>query len=168
MTPDLSRIRLFIFDADGTLRWTTVPGQKYPLAAHEWRLMPGVVRKLNSIPWAEHGPWLAIASNQNGVARGELDEATARQLMHDMLFEALVELPPRTRIEMCLCDEAVDCVCRKPAPGLLLRVMDHFGVAPEETVFVGDLAIDQEAAARAGVGFIWAGDFFPPGTALQT
>ncbi len=70
-------------------------------------------------------------SNQNGVARGELDQATAWQLMHDMLTEALVEHPPRTRIEMCLCDEAVDCVCRKPAPGLLLRLMDHFGVTPE-------------------------------------
>lgn len=160
MTPDLSRIRLFIFDADGTLRWTTVPGQKYPLAAHEWRLMPGVARKLAAIPWAEHGPWLAIASNQNGVARGELDEATARGLMHDMLTGVLGEIPPRTRIELCLCDEVLGCACRKPAPGLLLRLITHFGVTPEETLFVGDLALDQEAAQRARVRFAWAHEFF--------
>jgi D-glycero-D-manno-heptose 1,7-bisphosphate phosphatase len=160
MTPDLSGVRLYIFDADGTLRWTTVAGQKYPLAAHEWRLMPGVTQKLAAIPWAEDGPWLAIASNQNGVARGELGENTARQLMHDMLFEALGHVPPRTRIEMCICDESLDCTCRKPEPGLLLRLIAHFGVRPEETLFVGDLAIDQEAARRANVRFVWAHEFF--------
>ena len=69
--------RLYIFDADGTLRWTTVDGQKYPLRTSEWRLMPNVADRLSAIRWSPDGPWLAIASNQNGVAEGLLDEAVA-------------------------------------------------------------------------------------------
>lgn len=154
------RVRLYIFDADGTLRWTARPGARYPLHAGEWRLMPGVAERLRAIPFSEQGPWLAIASNQNGVAAGELSEETARQLITDMLREALGSLPPRTRIEMCICNETRSCACRKPAPGLLLRLLAHFGVAAEEALFVGDLESDAEAARRAGVPFAYAAVFF--------
>jgi D-glycero-D-manno-heptose 1,7-bisphosphate phosphatase len=157
---DLTQVRLFIFDADGTLRWTVVPGQKYPLQPGDWRLMPGVAERLRRIPFGAEGPWLAIASNQNGVAAGELSEETARALLEDMLAEALGHVPPETRIGMCICDERLSCECRKPAPGLLLQHLAHFGVAPREALFVGDLDIDEEAARRAGIPFLRAQDFF--------
>lgn len=63
MYEDLRRVKLFIFDADGTLRWSTPPGRKYPLNSWEWQLMPGVAAGLSAIAWAREGPWLAIASN---------------------------------------------------------------------------------------------------------
>ncbi len=65
-----------------------------------------------------------------------------------------------THIGMCICDERLSCPCRKPAPGLLLAHLAHFGVSPEEALFVGDLAIDEEAARRAGIPFAYARDFF--------
>jgi D-glycero-D-manno-heptose 1,7-bisphosphate phosphatase len=153
-------VKLYIFDADGTLRWTTVPGQKYPLARGEWRLMPGVAERLRAIGWSPGGPWLGVASNQNGVAAGELSEALARELIDDMLVEALGRIPGGTRVELCTCDERLDCACRKPAPGLLLRHLAHFGVAAAEALFVGDLDIDAEAARRAGIAFCHARAFF--------
>jgi histidinol-phosphate phosphatase family protein len=160
LNADLSRTKLYIFDADGTLRWSRPPGRRYPLASTEWQLMPGVAERLATIPFSRHGPWLAIASNQNGVARGELSEAQARQLIMDMLEAALGVVPEGTRIELCICAEDAGCACRKPAPGLLLRLLDHFGVGPAEALFVGDLDSDAEAAARAGIGFIPADAFF--------
>lgn len=84
--------RLCIFDVDGTLRWTTMPGQKHPLASHEWRLMPNVAERLSAIPWSDTGPFLTVA--------------------------------------------------------------------PADALFVGDLAIDEEAARRAQVPFRWANDIF--------
>lgn len=163
MNTGLSRVRLFIFDADGTLRWTVVPDQKYPLRPGDWRLMPGVAETLRRIPFGAHGPWLAIASNQNGVAAGELSEEMARQLLVDMLAQALGRVPPGTRIAMCTCDERRACDCRKPAPGLLLAHLAHFGVEPHEALFVGDLDSDAEAARRAGIPFMRAGEFFRAG-----
>jgi HAD superfamily hydrolase (TIGR01509 family) len=39
----------------------------------------------------------------------------------------------------------------KPAPDVLLKSIELFGVAPEECLFVGDSAPDMEAGRRAGV-----------------
>lgn len=154
------RTRLYIFDADGTLRWTTVPGQKYPLRENEWRLMPNVQERLSRIPWSGEGPWLAIASNQSGVSEGLLDEPTARKLIKEMVVAAVGHFPEKTLIELCTCSEQGECACRKPAPGLLRRLLSAYGVLPAEAVFVGDLPIDQEAAHGAGIPFMWAHEFF--------
>lgn len=153
-------VKLYIFDADGTLRWTTLPGRRYPLADGEWRLMPGVADRLRAISWSAGGPWLAIASNQNGVSARELSEARARRLIEDMLTEAVGHIPENTHIALCICDPAAQCACRKPAPGLLLRLLGHYGVSPDEALFVGDLDSDAEAARRAGVRFVPAAQFF--------
>jgi HAD superfamily hydrolase (TIGR01549 family) len=48
----------------------------------------------------------------------------------------------------------------KPNPGMLLRIMQALEVGPEATLYIGDLEIDQEAARRAGVAFMWAHEFF--------
>lgn len=154
------RVKLFIFDADGTLRWTTVPGQKYPVETTQWQLMPGVAARLRAMRWDADGPWLAIASNQDGVAAGELSEARAKNLIEEMLVAALGHMPEKTQIALCTCGERADCACRKPAPGLLLRLLAHYHVAAEEALFVGDLESDAEAARRAGIAFMWAGQFF--------
>jgi len=49
---------------------------------------------------------------------------------------------------------------RKPAPGMLLQAMTEAGVAPDDTLFVGDMESDRLAAEAAGVRFMWARDFF--------
>jgi HAD superfamily hydrolase (TIGR01509 family) len=42
----------------------------------------------------------------------------------------------------------------KPHPEPLLKVLEHFGVAPEEALFIGDGEVDMQAAQGAGVPFI--------------
>lgn len=42
----------------------------------------------------------------------------------------------------------------KPHPEPLQRVLEHYGIAPHEALFVGDSAVDMQAAAAAGVPFI--------------
>lgn len=42
----------------------------------------------------------------------------------------------------------------KPHPEPLLKVLDHFGVEPQEALFVGDGAVDMQSALAAGVPFI--------------
>lgn len=43
---------------------------------------------------------------------------------------------------------------RKPEPGPLLRAADLLGVAPADAIFVGDTAVDREAARAAGMRFV--------------
>lgn len=156
----LANMRLFIFDADDTLRRTIVPGKPCPHRPGEWELLPGVAAVLRAIPWDPDGPFLGIASNQDQVAYGWLSAAMAQRLLRDMMHEAVGEIRPRPCIRFCPHALEVDCDCRKPAPGMLQSIMAHFGVGAGETVFVGNAETDREAAARAGVGFAWAWEFF--------
>jgi D-glycero-D-manno-heptose 1,7-bisphosphate phosphatase len=152
--------RLYIFDADGTLRYTVVRGQPCPNGPSEWRLMPNVRETLARIEWRPDGPALGIASNQNGVAYGYVTRELARQMLEDTVCAAVGHAPARLAIEMCICRLSPACFCRKPRPGMILRLLDRFDVAAEEALYVGDLDIDRAAAAAARVPFQWASDFF--------
>jgi HAD superfamily hydrolase (TIGR01662 family) len=50
---------------------------------------------------------------------------------------------------------------RKPNPGMLQAAMKHFEVQPDETIFVGDMETDRDAAQNSGISdFFFAKDFF--------
>ncbi len=42
----------------------------------------------------------------------------------------------------------------KPHPEPLLKVLAHYGIAPDDALFVGDSEVDRRAAAAAGVPFV--------------
>ena len=151
--------RLIIFDADGTLRRCTVPGQPCPNKPGEWELIPGVKERLAMFDWQL--PALGIASNQAGIAYGYLDEDTAYQLLKDLIVEATGNLPPTGSIRICphaVLDAA--CRCRKPRPQMLLGIMERWSVTPMDTLYVGDMETDRLAAVAADCDFMWAWEFF--------
>jgi D-glycero-D-manno-heptose 1,7-bisphosphate phosphatase len=154
--------RVLIFDADGTLRYTRVAGQPSPKSPGEWGLMPGVRARLAALDWGPDGHRLGVASNQDGVALGDLSREMAQRLLRDAVETAIGFVPESAAIEMCACPRRARCQCHKPAPGMLLSILRRFRATPGEALFVGDLDIDREAARRAGVPFEWAGDFFAP------
>ncbi len=155
------RYRLFIFDADDTLRRTVVPGKPCPHRPNEWVLMPGVREILADVPW-DHpdGPRLGIASNQDQVAYGHLSLATARGLLRDLAQSAANFVPPDGALQLCPHTLELRCNCRKPEPGMLLAIMRHYNIGPSETLFVGNHEVDHGAAARAGTAFQSAEEFF--------
>lgn len=153
-----TQYRLVIFDADGTLRRCTVPGQVCPNADDQWELIEGV---------DQHPIWrtpdrVAIASNQGGVALGFLSLPDARWMLVN-LFRALTQVRPDDwQIQVCPHAPTSGCLCRKPKPAMLRNAMIAAGVTPAQTLFVGDLASDQQAAQAAGCDFQWAQFFFSP------
>jgi D-glycero-D-manno-heptose 1,7-bisphosphate phosphatase len=149
---------LLIFDADDTLRRTTVPGRPCPRSADEWELLPNVAATLRALPW--HRLRYGVASNQDRVAFGELSEEAARELLRSLAVEATGIVPDEDAVQLCPHAKRDGCTCRKPAPALLRRIMTHFGIPPERTLFVGDAPRDRGAARRAGTAFQWAHDFF--------
>lgn len=155
-----SATRLYIFDADGTLRRTTVPGLPCPNQGGDWELIPGVRERLAQIDWGPRGARFAIASNQGGVGLGYLSFATARQLIVDMVVAAFGIEPPPGSIEICPHAPYLNCPCRKPRPEMLLRLVRRFRVAKAQALFVGDMPTDEEAARHAEIPFMWAHRFF--------
>jgi D-glycero-D-manno-heptose 1,7-bisphosphate phosphatase len=157
----LGRYRLIIFDADDTLRRTTAAGKPCPHDRDEWELMPGVRELLCTRSWNQSGgPFLGIASNQDQVAYGHLSLSMARDLLRDLADAAAGYVPMDAALQLCPHALDVSCTCRKPAPGMLLAIMGHYGVGPRDTLYVGNHSVDQEAAARAGTAFCWSQDLF--------
>lgn len=156
--------KLYIFDADGTLRRCTVEGQPCPNKPGEWELMPGVKEKLATIKWGT--PYdrgyaaRGIASNQGGVGYGYLNFETAYQMLKQTFVEAFGSLPATGSIQICPHRKDEDCECRKPKPLMILRLMNAWQLRPDQVLYVGDMDTDRQAAENAGVDFMWAKDFF--------
>ena len=153
-------LKLYIFDADGTLRRSTIPDQPCPNRPGDWELIPGVKERLAAIDWRPEAVRFGIATNQGGIGLGYLTLAAARQLLADMVIEAFGQPPPAGSIEICPHAPHANCSCRKPKPEMLLRLMHRFRARRNETLFVGDMDRDEEAARRAGIHFMWAHEFF--------
>ena len=161
-------IKLYVFDADGTLRGCTVPGQPCPNRAGEWELLPGVRERLARIKWDERaGPHFAIATNQGGVGIGYFTAGEARRLVVDLVEAAFGRPAPAGSIEICTHAPYARCACRKPKGEMIKRLMRRFGARPEETLFVGDMETDAQAARDAGCRFRWAHEFFGWGDAAN-
>ena len=159
----LAGYRLWIFDADGTLRRTTVPGQPCPRGPGEWELLPGVRGRLAALPWQRAGgPYFGLASNQDQIGAGLFSCRMARDLLRDLASAAIGQAPPDPALQLCPHALGIACDCRKPGPGMLERIMAFYGVRRRETVFVGDSETDRLAAVAAGVDFLAARELFGP------
>ena len=152
---------LIIFDLNGTL--TNTPFiDKQPLA-----LLPGVQECCLRL--REAGVTLAIATNQGGVAFGftteEAVEAEMREIAEQIhashYYVAYGHPVPKHGFEQYASPKYL--MFRKPAPGMLLALMERAGVAPQETLMVGDRQEDSDAAKAAGVDFVHADVFFERG-----
>ena len=144
------RYKLFIFDADDTLRHTTSPGQPCPRRPGEWVLLPGVREVLRQVRWDQaDSPRLGIASNQDQIAYGHLTLTMARDLLRDLARSAADFDPPEAALQLCPHALDVDCDCRKPRPGMLRAIMGHYRIDARDTLFVGYHEIDREEAIRA-------------------
>lgn len=160
MSSTTRTFKLYVFDADGTLRRSTVPGKPCPNDNSEWELIPGVRERLAGIEWGPPGARFGVASNQGGVGLGYLTFNTARAMLELMVSRAFGVPPPPGSVEICPHAPHLKCPCRKPKPEMLLRLMRRFRAAPGETVFVGDMPTDEETAFNAGTHFMWAHEFF--------
>ena len=101
---------------------------------------------------------LIIISNQAVVARGLVTEQEAAWL--ETQVERLLEQAGGPRLDgfyFCphhpkatLLRYRVDCECRKPHPGLLLRAAREHGLDMNASFMIGDRITDAIAGARAG------------------
>jgi D-glycero-D-manno-heptose 1,7-bisphosphate phosphatase len=145
-------IRTAFLDRDGVLvediDWLSRPEQI--------RVLPGVPEAL--VRLAQAGFQLVVVTNQPIVARGLLSEEQLQSL-HLTLAEQLAAAgaPLLTRFYYCphhpkatLPAYRLDCDCRKPKPGLLLRAARDFSLDLAASFMVGDRMSDIAAGAAAG------------------
>lgn len=103
------------------------------------KMMPGADRVLDRLRATGHS--VAVVTN------------TPRDLAEGMLVAAGLNW-----------DEIVggtDVPSAKPAPDMVFRALDQFGVSAESAIMVGDSTYDRDAANAAGVAFIGFGSELP-------
>ena len=168
--------KLAIFDKDGTLT-TPKSGERFVQFPEDQVLLPGVLEGIQQLRTA--GWEIAIASNQGGVAAGykTLDEAILEVVFACRIAGVQTAVIAHSYEESGVgefvsvhCDDAtheakvlisVTQRFRKPNPGMIRWLARKFGASHEDlqVIFVGDRAEDEQAAANAGVEFIWAEDW---------
>lgn len=113
----------------------------------------------------EAGLLTVLVTNQSGIARGYYDEAALQRLLQHMQSE-LAEVGAQLDgayfcphlPEAKLAQYRIECDCRKPKPGMLLRAARELEIELGASLMIGDKPSDLEAAAAAGVrGFLFPG-----------
>ena len=134
-------MKIVILDRNGTIN---VHREDFVKSEVEWTPLPGA---LEAVARLNHAGWLvAIASNQSGLGRGLFDMASLNA-MHAKMHKMLAAVGGRVDA-VFFCPHAPDegCNCRKPKPGMLKIIAEHYNVSLTHLWFVGDSLGDLEAA----------------------
>jgi histidinol-phosphate phosphatase family protein len=114
---------------------------------------PGAVQALAAL--AARGFALLVVTNQSGLARGYFTRTQFARLQA-ALEKQLRDAAGIELLDFLVCPHAPgpdgqpSCLCRMPAPGLLLRAARRHGIALEHSWMVGDALDHVEAGRRAG------------------
>ncbi len=121
---------------------------------------PEAVRLFNQLDWR-----VVVVTNQSGVARGYYQETDVQSLhawMNDELakqgahidsFYFCPHYPQGAQAKY-----AVECDCRKPQPGMILRGLADWQGNPATSFLIGDKESDIAAATAAGItGYLFTG-----------
>ncbi|MBC5809801.1 MAG: HAD family hydrolase [Candidatus Eremiobacteraeota bacterium] len=140
------KVRAVFLDRDGVVNRQIVrDGRPYPPASLGELEIPEPVRPaLDRLKAA--GFRLIVVTNQPDVARGTIPPATV-----EAIHEALKARLPLDDILVCPHDDADNCKCRKPKPGLVLEGAARHAVDLGGSYLIGDRWRDVEAGHNAGV-----------------
>jgi D-glycero-D-manno-heptose 1,7-bisphosphate phosphatase len=140
------------FDRDGVIN----VDRGYAHRIDQFELVTGAAAALRAC--REAGMLIFIVTNQSGIARGMFgEEALAR--FHDHLRAALAgEGAEVDEIRYCphypegsVAAYRAHCTCRKPAPGMLLDLIERWGIDRTKSFMIGDKQTDLDAAEAAGI-----------------
>ncbi|PYB86356.1 MULTISPECIES: D-glycero-beta-D-manno-heptose 1,7-bisphosphate 7-phosphatase [Pseudomonas] len=134
-------MKLLILDRDGVINHDS---DAYIKSLEEWVPIPGSIEAIAQLSKA--GWTVAVATNQSGIARGYYSPETL-EAMHARLRALVAEQGGEVGL-IVHCPHGPDagCDCRKPKPGMLLAIAEHYQVPLAGVWFVGDSKGDLDAA----------------------
>lgn len=135
-------MKLIILDRDGVINEDS---DEYIKSPAEWLPIPGSLEAIAKLTQA--GYTVAVATNQSGIARGYYDRETLDKI-HQKMRTFVIEKGGRVD-SIFFCPHGPDdgCACRKPKPGLLQQIAEHYQISMQDVPVVGDSLRDLEAAS---------------------
>jgi D-glycero-D-manno-heptose 1,7-bisphosphate phosphatase len=148
------RVGVFL-DRDGTIN-EEVDFVRTPAELHMINGAAEAIRRLN-----QRNVVTCVISNQSGIARGILTEETLARINERLEQELRDRGAYVDRIYYCphhptegVAPYDIECDCRKPAPGMLLRGEREFGLDLTRSFVVGDSRVDVLAANSVGAASV--------------
>ena len=125
----------------------------------EFELLPGVAEAIKKINVS--GYLCIVVTNQPVIARGEVTVGQLEEIHNKMetllgqegaYIDGLYYCPhhPHKGYEGEVVELKIDCECRKPKPGMLLKAAEDFNIDLESSWMVGDGENDIKAGIAAG------------------
>ena len=148
--------KLIILDRDGVINYDSVHYIKSP---EEWHPIPGSLEAIARLKKA--GFSVAVATNQSGIGRKYYTEETLAAIHQKMQTMLAVQ---NAQIDLiCYCPHLPSdhCECRKPKPGLLQKIAEHFQCDLKGVPFIGDNLSDVQAALAVSAAPIFIGATMP-------
>ena len=151
MSPISESRRAVFLDRDGTVNEEV----HFLSQPDQIELLPTVASTISKLN--QSGIAIVVVTNQSGVARGYIPEKQL-DVIHTRLSHLLAEQNALIDgIYYCphhptegIGQYHVDCDCRKPMPGMLLRAARELNLDLTRSLMIGDRISDLEAGANAG------------------
>jgi D-glycero-D-manno-heptose 1,7-bisphosphate phosphatase len=139
--------RAVFLDRDGVINRALERDSKpYPPGSlSEFEILPEVPAACAKLKQA--GFLLVVVTNQPDVGRGTLQKEIVQTIHAEMCRQLPVD-----RVEVCYHpgEDASDCDCRKPKPGMLLHAAKELGLDLTQSWMVGDRWRDVDCGYAAG------------------
>lgn len=138
--------RTIFVDRDGVINRNS---DDYVKRWSEFEFLPGALEGLARLRRAGHRVF--VITNQACIAKGLTTQADVEDIHHRM--RQAVEQAGGYIEDVLLCPHHPQdhCDCRKPAPGLIARARDQYGLDLSRAVFIGDSTSDMDLAQRVGI-----------------
>ena len=141
-------IKTVFLDRDGVV--INNANHYYIFRVEDIELVDGIAENLKRIQ--NKGYTLFMVTNQGGVSKGEYrmdDVEKVHRKMSEILAEAGVFIK---EIAVCPHHDSVEkCMCRKPQPLLIEKLIAKYRIDREQSWFIGDSDSDMQAAEWAGI-----------------
>lgn len=142
----LPRYRTVFLDRDGTIN-VKAPSGRYITSPQELCLIPGAAAAISRLNAAEVR--VILVTNQRWLSGPDRDLDSYGRV-HARLEELLAAEGAHLDAAFCCPHAHGSCGCRKPAPGMLYRAAEEYGLALRLAVMVGDSDSDVAAGQAAG------------------
>ena len=153
------KLKAAFFDRDGVLN--VDKSYLYKIEDLEW--IDGAKEALTYL--TQQGYTVFVVTNQSGIARGYYTVDDMNRLHEFMAQQVAAAGGEIEKFYYCphlpegkIAEYAIECDCRKPKPGLILRAFEEYDIDKDAAFLIGDKPRDVESAEAAGIkGYLFRG-----------
>jgi len=145
--------KILILDRDGTLN----QDRGYEHKKANLHIFPDAINFLTKATNLGFG--MVLATNQGGAALGKFSIDQSLEFNAELVARFAQQDIVLSTAYICFHhpysydEEKRICLCRKPKPGMLTRVLLDYELECQNALMIGDQDSDAKAAARAGIEF---------------